>query len=168
MEKRQGESFEWRYWRRGFWKRSNEFNWDKSPINMTSDHSVWSNNHQINMISDHSVSSNNHQINMISDHSVWSNNHQINMTSDHSLSSNNHQINMTSDHSLSSNNSFKSHLNAKSFNMFLTLHQLYEARWFYFSVCCNGDVNVWEWYEFGFSRKLKRTLIMNNIHRSTI
>ena len=138
MEKRQGESFEWRYWRRGFWKRSNEFNWDKSPINMTSDHSVWSNNHQINM------------------------------TSDHSLSSNNHQINMTSDHSLSSNNSFKSHLNAKSFNMFLTLHQLYEARWFYFSVCCNGDVNVWEWYEFGFSRKLKRTLIMNNIHRSTI
>ena len=138
MEKRQGESFEWRYWRRGFWKRSNEFNWDKSPINMTSDHSVWSNNHQINMISDHSVSSNNHQ------------------------------INMTSDHSLSSNNSFKSHLNAKSFNMFLTLHQLYEARWFYFSVCCNGDVNVWEWYEFGFSRKLKRTLIMNNIHRSTI
>ena len=138
MEKRQGESFEWRYWRRGFWKRSNEFNWDKSPINMTSDHSVWSNNHQINM------------------------------TSDHSLSSNNHQINMTSDHSLSSNNSFKSHLNVKSFNMFLTLHQLYEARWFYFSVCCNGDVNVWEWYEFGFSRKLKRTLIMNNIHRSTI
>ena len=33
----------------------------------------------------------------------------------------NHYINMTSDHSLSSNNSFKNHMNAKSFNMFLTL-----------------------------------------------
>ena len=36
----------------------------------------------------------------------------------------NHQINMTSDHSISNNNSFKSHLNAKSFSMFLTLYQL--------------------------------------------
>ena len=33
----------------------------------------------------------------------------------------NHEINMNSGHSISSNNSFKSHLNAKSFNMFLTL-----------------------------------------------
>ena len=39
-----------------------------------------------------------------------------------------HQINMTSDHSVSSNNSFKSHFNAKSFNMFLTLEQLCEVR----------------------------------------
>ena len=33
----------------------------------------------------------------------------------------NPQINMTSDHSVSSNDSFKNHLNAKNFNMFLTL-----------------------------------------------
>ena len=33
----------------------------------------------------------------------------------------NHQINMISDHSVSSNISFKTHLNAESFNMFLTL-----------------------------------------------
>ena len=33
----------------------------------------------------------------------------------------NHQINMTCDHSISNNNSFKSHLNAKSFSMILTL-----------------------------------------------
>ena len=33
----------------------------------------------------------------------------------------NHVINMTSNDSVSSNDSFKSHLNAKSFNMFLTL-----------------------------------------------
>ena len=33
----------------------------------------------------------------------------------------NHQINTTIDHSVSTNNSFKSHLNAKSFNMSLTL-----------------------------------------------
>ena len=33
----------------------------------------------------------------------------------------NHQISMTSDHSVSSNNSFKTLLNAKSFNLFLTL-----------------------------------------------
>ena len=39
----------------------------------------------------------------------------------------NQQINMTSDHSLSSNNLFKSHLNAKTFNMFLTLQHLREA-----------------------------------------
>ena len=32
-----------------------------------------------------------------------------------------HQINMNFDHSVSNNNSFRSHLNAKSFNMFLTL-----------------------------------------------
>ena len=32
----------------------------------------------------------------------------------------NHQIYTTSHHSVSSNNSFKIHLNAKSFNMFLT------------------------------------------------
>ena len=30
----------------------------------------------------------------------------------------NYQINMTNEHSLSNNKSFKSHLNAKSFNMF--------------------------------------------------
>ena len=30
-------------------------------------------------------------------------------------------VNMTSDHSVSTNNSFKSHLNAKSFSMCLTL-----------------------------------------------
>ena len=33
----------------------------------------------------------------------------------------NQLINVTSDHAVSSNNSFKSHLNAKSFNMFLKL-----------------------------------------------
>ena len=33
----------------------------------------------------------------------------------------NDQINMISDHSVSSKNSFKSHLNSKTFNMFLTL-----------------------------------------------
>ena len=33
----------------------------------------------------------------------------------------NNQINMASDHFVSTNNSFKSYLNAKSFNMFLTL-----------------------------------------------
>ena len=33
----------------------------------------------------------------------------------------NHQINMTSDHSVSSNMSFKSHFNAKSFNMILII-----------------------------------------------
>ena len=33
----------------------------------------------------------------------------------------NHQINMTSDNSVSSNNSFKSHMYAERFNMFLTL-----------------------------------------------
>ena len=31
-----------------------------------------------------------------------------------------HQVNITSDHFVSNNDSFKSHLNAKSFNMFLT------------------------------------------------
>ena len=40
----------------------------------------------------------------------------------------NHQINMASDRSISSNNLFKSHLNTKSFDMFLTLQQLCEAR----------------------------------------
>ena len=52
----------------------------------------------------------------------------------------NHQINMTSDHSVWSNISFESHLNAKSFNVFLTLYQLCEARWFYFNACCKDDV----------------------------
>ena len=33
----------------------------------------------------------------------------------------NYQINMTSDNFVLSNNSFKSHLSAKTFNMFLTL-----------------------------------------------
>ena len=33
----------------------------------------------------------------------------------------NHQINVTFYHSVSNNDSFKSHLNAKSFNIFLTL-----------------------------------------------
>ena len=33
----------------------------------------------------------------------------------------NHQINMSSNHFMSSKNSFKSHLNAKSFNMSFTL-----------------------------------------------
>ena len=33
----------------------------------------------------------------------------------------NQQINMSSDNFFSSNNSFKTHLNAKGFNMFLTL-----------------------------------------------
>ena len=32
----------------------------------------------------------------------------------------NYQINMTFDHSVSTNNSFKSHLNTKSFHLFLT------------------------------------------------
>ena len=40
----------------------------------------------------------------------------------------NHQINMNSDHSVSSNNLFRSHLKAKSFNMFLTLQKLCKAR----------------------------------------
>ena len=54
----------------------------------------------------------------------------------------NHQINLTSDHSVSSNDLFKSHLYATSFNMFLTLQQLCEVRWFCVSVCCKDDVNV--------------------------
>ena len=37
------------------------------------------------------------------------------------LTETNHKINMTSDNFVSRNNSFKSHLNAKSFNMFVTL-----------------------------------------------
>ena len=45
-----------------------------------------------------------------------------------SLIETNHQINMTSYHSVSSNNSFKSHLNAKRFNMFLTLKQFSKPR----------------------------------------
>ena len=40
----------------------------------------------------------------------------------------NYQINMTSDYSVSSNNSFKSHLNAKTFNMLITQWQLWEAQ----------------------------------------
>ena len=43
----------------------------------------------------------------------------------------NHQINMTS---ALSNNSFKSQLNTKSFNIFLTLQQLCEARFPYFAL----------------------------------
>ena len=53
----------------------------------------------------------------------------------------NHRINVTSDHSVS-NNLLKSHLNAKSFSMFLTLQQLQETRRCCFSVCLKGDVNV--------------------------
>ena len=34
---------------------------------------------------------------------------------------------MTSDNFVSGNNWFKSHLNAKGFNMFLTMQQLFEA-----------------------------------------
>ena len=37
------------------------------------------------------------------------------------LTETNHHINMTSDHPVSSNNWFKSHFNAKSLNMSLTL-----------------------------------------------
>ena len=44
----------------------------------------------------------------------------------------NHKINMASYHSASRNNSFKRHLNANSFNMFLTLQQLSEAQFPYF------------------------------------
>ena len=40
----------------------------------------------------------------------------------------NYRINITSEHSASSNKWFKSHLNAKGFNMFLTLRQLCEMR----------------------------------------
>ena len=54
----------------------------------------------------------------------------------------NHQINIISDHPVSSNKSFKSHLNTKRFNMFLTLKQLCKSRWFCFSVCYNGEANV--------------------------
>ena len=39
----------------------------------------------------------------------------------------NHHINIASDHPVSSNDSFKSFLNAESFNMVLTLLQLCEA-----------------------------------------
>ena len=39
-----------------------------------------------------------------------------------------HQINMNFDHSVSNNNSFRSHLNAKSFNMFLTLQKMCKAQ----------------------------------------
>ena len=66
----------------------------------------------------------------------------------------NPHINIASDHSVSSNNSFKSFLNAESFNMVLTLLQLCEAPWFCFRVCCKADVNVWGWCEFSFRRKL--------------
>ena len=51
---------------------------------------------------------------------------------------------MTSDHSVLSNDLFKGHLTAKTFNMFLTLQQLREARWFCFNVCCKGDVNMYK------------------------
>ena len=54
----------------------------------------------------------------------------------------NHQINMTFDYSVSRNNAFKSYMNAKSFNKFLTLYELCKSRWFCFSVCWKGDVNV--------------------------
>ena len=80
----------------------------------------------------------------------------------------NHQINLTSDHSISSNNLFKSHLNAKRFNMLLKLYQLREARWFWFSVCWKGDVNLQGWCEFSFRRKQERAVIINNINRRII
>ena len=44
------------------------------------------------------------------------------------LTETNHQINMTSEYSVSRNKWLKRHLNAKSFNMFLTMWQLYEVR----------------------------------------
>ena len=72
----------------------------------------------------------------------------------------NPHINIASDHSVSSNNSFKSFLNAESFNMVLTLLQLCEAPWFCFRVCCKADVNVWGWCEFSFRGKLKTTFII--------
>ena len=53
----------------------------------------------------------------------------------------NYQINMNSEHSVSSNDLFKSHLNAKSFNMSLT--QLCKAQRFCFSGCCKGDAREW-------------------------
>ena len=71
------------------------------------------------------------------------------------LTETNLQINMTSDNFISSNNLFKSHLNAKGFNMSLTQQQLLEACWFCFSLCCKSDVNVLRWCEFRFTRKLK-------------
>ena len=43
------------------------------------------------------------------------------------LNEKNHPINMTPDHYIPINNSFKSHLNAKSFDMFPTMKQLCEA-----------------------------------------
>ena len=47
----------------------------------------------------------------------------------------------------------------------MTRLKLCEVRWFCFSVCCKGDVNV---CKFIFGRKLKKILIINNITRSII
>ena len=44
------------------------------------------------------------------------------------LSEKNHQISMTSEHFVSSNNWFKSHLNPKSFNLFLTPECLWKVQ----------------------------------------
>ena len=44
------------------------------------------------------------------------------------LTEKNHKINMKSEHSVSTNKWFQSHLNAKSFNMFLTLWKLCEVQ----------------------------------------
>ena len=48
----------------------------------------------------------------------------------------------------------------------LALWQLCKARWFCFGFCCKGERI--RWCEFSFRRKLKRTLIINNINRSII
>ena len=80
----------------------------------------------------------------------------------------NNQISMTSHHHVSRINSFQNLLNAKGFNMFLTLSWLCGAQWFYISVYCKDDVNMEGWCEFIFMRKLRRALIINNINRSII
>ena len=41
----------------------------------------------------------------------------------------------------SHNKLLKRNLNANGFNMFLAMWQLCKVWWFYFSVCCNIDVN---------------------------
>ena len=61
------------------------------------------------------------------------------------LTETNHQINMTSEHSVSRRKWLESHLNAKSFNMFLTMCQLCEViRWFYLNVARLIGIQLYE------------------------
>ena len=69
----------------------------------------------------------------------------------------NHKININSEHSVSSNKRLKNYLNARNFNMFLTLWRgaVVLLQCLQRSKC-----------EFSFKRKLKRTFIISNINRN--